>query len=122
MERAKRLFKAWRQGESDHGAPPLPDEGTPFLPPDDEALVDVVYSQSGALRVGISKDAAGVHRLRAERWAADGTSPAKPPGRRASSSRAPARVAARARTLAAEWLEDRGEAPRDEHGGMTARP
>ena len=33
--------------------------------------MDVVYSQSGALRVGISKDAAGVHRLRAERWAAE---------------------------------------------------
>jgi hypothetical protein len=114
MERAKRLFKAWRGGESSHGAAPLPDEGTPFLPPADEALVDVVYAQSGALRVGISKDAGGVHRLRAERWAPEfevtgvaAWSPYEELPRTGKSLE-------RARKIAHEWLSERGEAPRDE--------
>jgi hypothetical protein len=114
MERAKRLFKAWRGGASDHGAAPLPDETTPFLAPADEALVDVVYAQSGALRIGISKDAAGVHRLRAERWAPEfevtGVAAWAPHEQLAKTGKS----VDRARTIAHEWLGDRGEAPRDE--------
>lgn len=114
MERAKRLFKAWRQGESQHGAAPLPDEGAPFRSPADEALVDVVYSQSGALRVGISKDPAGVHRLRAERWAPEFEVTGEAAWAASEQLTRTGKSLARARTIAREWLEERGEAPRDD--------
>ncbi|MET0554712.1 MAG: hypothetical protein ABW221_16850 [Vicinamibacteria bacterium] len=114
MDRAKRLFKAWRGGESSHGAAPLPDETAPFLAPDGEALADVVYAQSGALRVGISKDAGGVYRLRAERWAPEfevtGVAAWSPYEQLAKTGKS----MERARKIAHEWLGDRGEAPREE--------
>lgn len=114
MERAKRLFKAWRGGESNHGGAPLPDETTPFLPPADEALVDVVYAQSGALRLGISKDAGGVHRLRAERWAPEFEVTGVAAWSAYEQLTRTGKSADRARRIAREWLEARSEAPRDD--------
>jgi hypothetical protein len=114
MERAKRLFKAWRGGEANHGAAPLPDEGTPFLPPPDETLVDVVYAQSGALRLGISKDAGGVHRLRAERWAPEFEVTGVAAWSAYEQLPRTGKSADRARKIAREGLEERGEAPRDD--------
>lgn len=114
MERAKRLFKAWRGGESQHGTAPLPDETVVFMPPADEALVDVVYSQSGALRVGISRDAAGVHRLRTERWSPEFEVTGVAAWSAHEQLPRTGKSIGRARAIAHEWLQERGDAPRDD--------
>lgn len=114
MERAKRLFKAWRGGTSDHGPAPQPGEGLAFEPPAGETLVDVVYAQSGAARVGISKDGAGVYRLRGERWAPEWDVTGEAAWSAREEIPRTGKTPARAQTIAREWLEQRGEALRDE--------
>jgi hypothetical protein len=112
MERVKRLFNAWRSGESAQGDAPPPDPAGAFRSAGPgETLVELVEAESGGIRVGIVKDTAGVYRLYAERWALDweltheaAWSPYEPLARTGKSL-------ARARTIAHDWLAARGDAP-----------
>lgn len=114
MDRVKRLFKAWRAGESSHGAAPLPDEAVPFRSPADEVLVEVVPSLSGAVRVGITKDRAGVFRLRSERWAPEFEVTGEAAWTPWEQLPRTGKSLGRARTIAQDWLLEKGEASLDE--------
>jgi hypothetical protein len=72
MSRMKRLFSAWRGGSAGRGAPPVPDSSQPVrVDGPGEKLIEVVTSAAGDVRVGITRDRAGLFRLRVETWAPD---------------------------------------------------
>lgn len=71
MTRMKRLFSAWKDGGKARGAPPPPDLAQPVRTDSGkEKLVDVLTSEGGRHRVGITK-AAGLFRTYPESWAPD---------------------------------------------------
>jgi hypothetical protein len=72
MKRLTRLFKAWKGGSGRSGAPPPPDLSQPIrVDIRGEKIVEVLTSATGDRRVGITRDASGIYRLRVETWAPD---------------------------------------------------
>ena len=72
MKRLTRLFSAWKGGSGGRGPAPPPDPSQPFrIDGRGEKLVEVSTSGSGQCRVGITRDSAGIYRLRVETWAPD---------------------------------------------------
>ena len=72
MKRLNRLFSAWKGGRASRGPAPPPDQGQPVrIDRRGEKLVEVVTSAGGDRRVGITRDGAGIFRLRVETWAPD---------------------------------------------------
>jgi hypothetical protein len=70
--RLTRLFAAWKGGSGGRGPAPPPDPSQPIrIDGRGEKLVEVVTSASGHRRVGITRDGAGLYRLRVEAWAPD---------------------------------------------------
>jgi len=72
MKRLTRLFSAWRGSGGGRGTAPPPDLTQPVrIDGRGEKLVEVLTSASGDCRVGITRDGAGIYRLRVETWAPD---------------------------------------------------
>jgi hypothetical protein len=72
MKRLTRLFTAWKGGRAARGTAPPPDPNQPVrIDGRGEKLVEVLSSDSGRHRVGITRDSAGIYRLRVETWAPD---------------------------------------------------
>ena len=72
MKRLTRLFKAWKGSSGRSAAPPPPDLSQPIrVDLRGEKIVEVLTSSTGDRRVGITRDASGIYRLRVETWAPD---------------------------------------------------
>jgi hypothetical protein len=72
VKRLTRLFTAWKRRSGRSGAPPPPDPSQPVrVDSKGEKIVEVLASANGGRRVGITRDASGIYRVRVETWAPD---------------------------------------------------
>lgn len=109
MKRLTRLFSAWKGGPGRRGAPPPPDASHPIrVDVRGEKLVEVVTSPAGDLRIGITRDGAGLYRLRVETWAPDWDAMGVATWFQASDDGTFTDSLERARSLAAEHLRAAG--------------
>jgi hypothetical protein len=107
MKRLSRLFAAWKGGRADRGPAPPPDPSQPLrIDRRGEKLVEVVTSATGHRRVGITRDGAGIYRLRVETWAPDWESLGVATWLQSEHDGGVADSLERARELAAERLEE----------------
>jgi hypothetical protein len=115
MKRLSRLFSAWKGGSGRRGAPPPPDPSQPMrVDARGEKLVDVLTSASGDRRVGITRDGAGLYRLRVETWAPDWDAMGIATWFQASDDGAFTDSLEKARSLAAERLRSADLEPANE--------
>lgn len=110
MKRLTRLFRAWKGGSGRSDAAPPPDPSQPIrVDQRGEKIVEVLTSATGDRRVGITRDASGIYRLRVETWAPDWEHMGIATWLQSAHEGSFADSIERARSLAAEALRATGE-------------
>src|SRR4030095_1602784 len=115
MKRLKRLVTAWKGHGAPGTAPPPPDQSQPVrVDGRGEKIVEVLTSKSGTRRVAITRDGAGMYRLRVETWAPDWEDMRIATWFQSGHEGSFADSLEQERLLAAESLVTRGDAAKDE--------